>query len=157
MSILLISLLLAIVWMIVIGEFSPLSLLLGFLLAYTLVALAWGGGDSFKYFRRAWLAFRFFIFFIRELIIANLRIAYYTLSPLTKLRPGILAIELDEMTDIEITVLGSLVTLTPGTLTLDVSDDKRVMFVHFMHLDDPDRMRREVREEFARRLLEVMR
>lgn len=157
MNILLISLLLAIVWMIVIGEFSPLSLLLGFLLAYTLVALAWGGGDSFRYFRRAWLAIRFFIYFIWELIIANLRIAIYTLSPLSNLRPGILAIELEEMSDIEITVLGCLITLTPGTLTLDVSDDKRVMFVHFMHLDDPDRMRHDVFGHFTRRLLEVMR
>lgn len=158
MRILLFSLLLSIVWMIVIGEFSPLSLVIGFVISYMLVALAWGGLDRFRYFRRTWKFVDFVVYFIKELVVANLRIAYYTLSPLSKLRPGILAIELDQgMTDLEITTLGTLITLTPGTLTIDVSDDRTVMFVHFIHLGEPEEMKREIREVFARRLLEVMR
>ncbi len=157
MSIVLFSLLLAIVWMIVMGEFSPLSLLIGFAISYFLVAIAWGGEDSFRYYRRFSRTISFLIFFIKELIVANLRMAWYTLTPIGKLRTGILSIEIEEMSDLEVTVLGCLITLTPGSLTLDVSDDKKVLFVHFMHIEDPDRLRREIQHGFAPRLMEVMR
>ena len=61
------------------------------------------------------------------------------------------------MTDPEITLLANLITLTPGTLTLDVSADKRQMFVHFMHVDDPAEAVQEIKSGFERRILEATR
>jgi multicomponent Na+:H+ antiporter subunit E len=74
------------------------------------------------------------------------------------MHPGVIAVPLDARTDAEITLLANLITLTPGTLSIDVSADRKVLYIHTMDLgDDPVRFRREIKEGFERRLLEVMR
>jgi multicomponent Na+:H+ antiporter subunit E len=67
------------------------------------------------------------------------------------------AVPLDARTDIEITVLANLITMTPGSLAIDVSDDRRVMFVHSMFVDDPEAFRRSIKESLERRVLELLR
>ena len=66
-------------------------------------------------------------------------------------------VPLDATTDAEIALLANLVTLTPGTLSLDVSADRRVLYVHGMFVDDPDELRRAVKQGFERRVLELLR
>lgn len=88
---------------------------------------------------------------------ANLRVAYYVVSPLSRLRPGIVAVGIGDMTDLEITVLANFITLTPGTLTLDVSEDRTQLIVHCMDASDPDRIKREIHDGLERRLKEIMR
>jgi multicomponent Na+:H+ antiporter subunit E len=61
------------------------------------------------------------------------------------------------MSDNEITMLSNLLTLTPGTLSLDVSADRKVLYVHAMYIDDVDEVRRKIKEGFERRILEVLR
>jgi multicomponent Na+:H+ antiporter subunit E len=75
------------------------------------------------------------------------------------MRPGIIAIPLDARTDLEITLLANLITLTPGTLSLDVSADRRVLYVHVMYIDNDDieAVRRSIKDGFERRVLEVLR
>ena len=84
--------------------------------------------------------------------------AWWTVSPLRRLRPAILYVPIDpDMTDAEITTLANVITLTPGTLTLDVTEDRRALRVHCMHAPDVDAVRREIQQGFQRRLLEVTR
>jgi multicomponent Na+:H+ antiporter subunit E len=75
------------------------------------------------------------------------------------MRPGVVAIPLDVQTDAEITLLANLITLTPGTLSLDVSTDRRVLYIHVMYIDNDDveAVRRKIKEGFERRVLEVLR
>lgn len=139
------------------GPFEPLNFAIGFVLAYVALALAWGKNrNKHPYFRKVWLSIGFTIYFIRELILANVRVAYYTLAPLKGLRPGILAIPLDGgMGDTGLTFLANTVSLTPGTLTLDFSSDRSTMFVHFMHIDDAEAMKMEIKNGFERRIQEI--
>ena len=65
--------------------------------------------------------------------------------------------EIAAKTDDEITILSNLITLTPGTLSLDVSEDKKVLYIHAMYVEDVDRFRRELKDGLERRLLEVLR
>lgn len=93
-----------------------------------------------------------------ELMLANLRVARYTVSRLRTLRPAVLRVPLEpDLTDTEITLLASLITLTPGTLTLDVSRDRSAMFVHFMHVEDDAQAIAAVKNGFERRILKVTR
>ena len=55
------------------------------------------------------------------------------------------------------TFLANSITLTPGTLGLDVSEDRKTLYVHSMWVDDPDEVRREIKQGFERRVLELMR
>lgn len=73
--------------------------------------------------------------------------------------PGIVAIPLDARTDAEIAVLANLITLTPGSVTLDLSEDRRVLYVHAMYIDggDVEAYRRSVKEGLERRVLELLR
>jgi multicomponent Na+:H+ antiporter subunit E len=73
------------------------------------------------------------------------------------MRPGVIAIPLDAQTDIEITVLANLISLTPGTLSLDVSADRQTLYIHTMYLDDPEAARRGIKRGFERRVLAVTR
>ncbi len=128
------------------------------MIAYFVLRLASNRADRGSYFNRVWIVLGFVLYFLRELVVANVKMAYYTLSPLRSLKPAILGVPLrDDLTDVEIMVLTSMITLTPGTLSLDVSADRKILFVHFMHVEDADAVVREVKDGFERRLLEVTR
>ncbi len=73
--------------------------------------------------------------------------------------PGVVAIPLDVTTDIEITLLACLITLTPGSVSLDLSQDRRTLFVHAMYIDNQDveAYRRSVKDGLERRILELLR
>jgi multicomponent Na+:H+ antiporter subunit E len=73
------------------------------------------------------------------------------------MRPGIVAIPLDLEGDAAITLLANLVTLTPGALSLDVSPDRTVLYVHTMYMDDAETFRREIKQGFERRVKELLR
>ena len=78
-------------------------------------------------------------------------------TPRHRARPGVVAVPLDARGDAEITLLANLVSLTPGSLSLDVSDDRCTLFVHVMFLDDPEATRREIKDGFERRVVELLR
>ena len=73
--------------------------------------------------------------------------------------PGVVAIPLDARTDAEITLLANLITLTPGSVTLDLSEDRRVLYIHAMYIDggDVEAYRRAVKDGLERRVLELLR
>jgi len=155
---LLLNVLLALAWVALTGQFTPANLAFGFALGYVMLWVAQRGGKPPGYFGKVWQVLGFAAFFLWEMIKANLQVTFYILAPYRKMRPGVIAVPLDVRTDMEITLLANLVTLTPGTLSLDVSADRRVMYVHSITLgDEPDRFRRRIKEGFERRVLEVLR
>lgn len=96
-----------------------------------------------------------FLYFLKEVLLSNASVARSILSPASSLSPGIVAVPLDLTSDAGIATLANLITLTPGTLSLDVSPDRRTLYVHALHVDDPEAFRREVKEGFERRVKEV--
>jgi multicomponent Na+:H+ antiporter subunit E len=148
---------LALVWAAATGNFDPANLLLGFAIGFIVVVFAQRAVGSTNYGRKFILVFRFALFFIYELFKANVRVAYDVITPSQYMRPGVVAIPLSVKTDTEITLLANLISLTPGTLSLDVSDDKSVLYLHAMFVDDPDELRHEIKAGFERRVIEVLR
>jgi len=150
----LLNLLLAISWMALTGQFDPLNFAIGFLLAYFMLRLVQNPLGSNAYFRRIELLVRFTLFYLKELFLANFRVALTVLSPKINISPAIVAVPLDSRSELSITLLANLITLTPGTLTLDISTDRDVMYVHTMHADDLNQFRMSIKE-LERRVLEV--
>lgn len=97
--------------------------------------------------------------FVGALVRANLQVAHDVLTRHRYANPGVLAIPLRAETDLELTLLANLVTLTPGTLSLDVcfTGGRRVLYVHAMFAGDPERVRQEIRDTFETPLLELLR
>jgi multicomponent Na+:H+ antiporter subunit E len=157
MKVFLWNLLLALLWEAITGRTDAANLLLGFALGY--IVLWWLRpllGPT-QYFRKLPESIRFTFFFLRELIHSNFRVAWDVITPKSRRKPGIVAIPLDVSSDMEITFLANLITLTPGTLSLDVSDDRRVLYVHGMFVEDPQLMREQIKNGFERRVLELLR
>ena len=110
-----------------------------------------------KIFIKIYRLIGFLLFYILEVIIANMRIAWDILTPRHRTKPGILAIPLDVETDMEILTLNNLITMTPGTLSLDVSTDKRVIYIHAMYIDDAKKIRREIKSGLEKKIMEMSR
>lgn len=147
----LINILLALAWMALTGSFGYADLLFGFALGYVVLWPARGLLGGTRYFTAAPRAIGFVLYLLWEIIVANWKMTRLVLfSRRTDLRPGIVAVPLDLQRDAEITLLANMITLTPGTLSLDVSTDRKVLFVHSVHVDDADAFRRSIKDGFER-------
>lgn len=159
MTLLVCNLILALAWSATIGPFTIGNFLAGFLVGF--VALSFGVSrvpGARGYHVQAWKFFVLGAYFVEQLLLANVQMVRNTLSPLSHLKPAILRVPLvDGMTDIEVTTLANMITLTPGTLSLDVSADRRALFVHFMHVEDAEAAIHGIKHGFERRILEATR
>ncbi len=145
------------VWTASTGNFTAFNLTVGFVLSYAILYFAQPVTGSSGYFGKVPKLLTLVLFFIWELILATLTVAWEIVTPSSKLHPGIVAVPLDANTDLEITLLSNMITLTPGSLALDVSADRSVLYVHTMNVGDPIDFRANIKNGFERRLLEVMR
>lgn len=151
------NLFLAVLWAAVLGELSLGNLVAGFVIGFGILIV--GSrlfGDS-RYAEKLLRGVEFAAFFLGQLALSSLRVATDIVTPSHRARPAVVAVPLDAKSDAEITLLANLVSLTPGSLSIDVSDDRRTLFVHVMFLDDPETTRREIKEGFERRVLELLR
>ena len=98
----------------------------------------------------------FLMFYLKELILSNFRVLHDVLTPHHHMKPGFVAIPLDAKTDLEILVLLNLISMTPGTLSVDVTPDKETLFIHVMYLDEITEFRRMIKDEIESRVLEVL-
>lgn len=97
----------------------------------------------------------FFFFYVKEVVLSSVRIAVDIITPPLHFTPGIIGIPLCELTDRQLLVLSNLVTMTPGTLSLDLSEDRRTLYIHHMNVPDVDSMRRQIQEEYVKRIREI--
>jgi multicomponent Na+:H+ antiporter subunit E len=91
-----------------------------------------------------------------EIVVANLKVVAAVLGPRRLLRPALVAVPLDLEGEERIAALSNLISLTPGTLSLDVSPDRKTLYVHTMSTSSPDALRREIKEGFERRVMEAL-
>jgi multicomponent Na+:H+ antiporter subunit E len=105
--------------------------------------------------RRIYYAIDLMIFFLIELTASSMRVAWEVMTPRKHRTPGIIEVSLDVKTDRLITALALLITLTPGSLSLDVSTDRRSLYVHSMFAADPELVRDNVKQGFERRIMRL--
>lgn len=152
------NMLLALAWAALEGDFSLWTLVTGQVLGYLiLVALVRGGAlETSPYIGRVHRVIGLAAFFFWELMKANLRLALDVATPRYHMRPGIIAVPLDATEDGQILLLSMLINTTPGSVALDVSPDRKTLYVHVMYMDTPDAARDEIKQGFERRVLGVL-
>lgn len=151
------NLMLALAWAAVTEVFSLANLVVGFVIGYAVMAFALSGEPVFaSYVRKVPRALAFVGFFIKALVVSNLRVAYDVLTPTHLMKPAVLRLPLEARTPGEITVLANLISLTPGTLSLEVDEERHVLYVHVMYLDGQDITLAELKD-LERRVLELLR
>jgi multicomponent Na+:H+ antiporter subunit E len=154
----LLNVLLTVVWVALTGNYEFANYVFGFVLSFCVMWVSRIGDHAFhKYFTALPGFIGLFFFFLYELIKANLHVAYEVITPGFGMTPGIIRIPLDVKSDLEITLLANMITLTPGTLSLDVSADKKVLYVHAMYVKDKEKFIQEIKNGFEKRILKLTR
>jgi multicomponent Na+:H+ antiporter subunit E len=96
-------------------------------------------------------------YFGRELLLANVQVIRDILRPKLDIKPGIFALPTDLKSDWEITLLSLLITLTPGTLVMDISDDNKILYIHAINMPDADQAISDIKNSFEKAIMEVTR
>lgn len=151
------NIILTLIWVALTGNYTFANFLFGFILSYFMLRMIIMGSGSSKYFVILPKVIAFIFFFLWELIKANLEVAYEVMTPHHNMTPGIVKVPLDVKSNLEITFLANMITLTPGTLSLDVSDDKKVLYVHSMYIKDREKFIHGIKNGFEKRILEILR
>lgn len=153
---LLLNILLAFVWALVTGAVSPQNLLVGFVLGYVTIAILQPLVGTDRYGSRIFYWIRFILWFFKELFMSSIRVAIDVLTPTDRMRvtPGVIGIPLDVRTDAEITMLANTISLTPGTLSLEVSRDRKTLYIHDMYIWNKDvpHERQAIKDSVERRV-----
>jgi multicomponent Na+:H+ antiporter subunit E len=152
-----VNLVLAAAWCGLLGAFSLTGLAVGFLASFAALGAAQPLYGAAPYFRRlprlAWLG----VYFLQELVVSSWKVALAVLAFRRTWRPGIIALPLDCRSDLERATVANMITLTPGTLSLEFSDDRGALYVHGMFVDDPEAVRRELKDGMERAVLRALR
>ncbi len=104
------------------------------------------------FFRRILLITSFLIFYVRELFVSSIMLARDIFRRRQAYNHGIVKIEIELKSDLALLAFINLLSMTPGSLSLDLSPDKRFIYVHTMYLEDVDRFKRDLKIKFEQRI-----
>lgn len=153
----LMNVMLTLIWVALTGAFIYINMFIGFFISYFVLWIISRNSNDKRYFTIAPKIVGFFFFFLYEMLKANIQVAKEVMSPRARMKPGIVKIELEAKTDLEITFLANLISLTPGTLVIDVSDDRKVMYVHGIYVDDREKFIQSIKEGLEQPMLSIVR
>lgn len=145
MSVFLIHILLMFIWAASVGEITLRSLVTGFIVSYPILVISEPLWPSSRYSIWFWQVIYLLVVFVWDLVASSLRVAVDALRPEFRMEPGVVKIPLDIESDVAIMLLGNMISLTPGTLTLEVSEDKEHLYIHTMYVDEgPEKVRKDI-------------
>lgn len=151
----LLNVFLAFMWMFIKVSYDFSSFIKGYFFGLIILFVFRRFFNSRFYLWRVYAVIKLTLIFLKELVLSNIAVLKVVLKPKLDMRPGIFAYETVLTQDWEITVLSSLITLTPGTLVIDVSDDNKILYIHAMDIDDVDEAIKSIRDSFEKVILEV--
>ncbi len=151
------NIMLTLIWVMLSGNTSIPNFGFGFALGFVILYLTVRGIDNRRYFYRVPRMIRFILRYIYEMLKANLQVTRTILMRRMDVAPAIIKYPLEAKTDFEITMLSNIISLTPGTLVMDISDDKKVMYIHTLYYKDKDSFIKYIRLNLEIKLLEVIR
>ncbi|MDH7806278.1 MULTISPECIES: Na+/H+ antiporter subunit E [unclassified Rhizobium] len=144
------------VWLSVSGSVTPANILFGLIVSALALGLIRhqipkGGRHRLRPLRVLSLLLLFF----KELALSAWKVAVMVTRPKLDVQPGIFAYPLRLTTDFEITLLANLITLTPGTLSVDVSEDKTTLYVHAIDCSNIEAAKNDIRNGFEKKIMEA--
>ncbi|PQD95166.1 Na+/H+ antiporter subunit E [Pradoshia eiseniae] len=149
------NMILALTWMFLTTSATGSSFVIGYLLGAIILYLFRRFFDTPFYLRKVVSVVKLLLIFIRELLIANLDVFKAILRPKLELKPGIFSYETTLKKDWQITLLANMITLTPGTLVMEISPDNQTLYIHALNIGEIDEMTAGIRDSFERVIKEV--
>ncbi|CTQ49727.1 Na+/H+ antiporter subunit E [Jannaschia donghaensis] len=157
MSVFLLNLLLAVAWAALTGQFTLGGLGIGFVVGFVaLWVIQPLFGEPGNYFVRVWRWLKLLVLFHYELVVSSVSVAWDVLTPRHRARPGIICIPLKAKGEAEVLLVTNLISLTPGTLSLDVTEDCNTLVIHAMFADDPEKIAANIENGMERWVREAL-
>ena len=151
------NLLLSFIWVALTGEMFYTNFLFGFLLGFGILWIMNRAEEDQRYFTRVPKTLLLLLSFVYEMVKANVQVAYDVITPRFFFKPGIVRYPMNAKSDLEINLLSTFISLTPGTLILDISEDKKTLYIHVMYLKDKQSFIKETKNKIEKKLLEILR
>ena len=148
---------LAFVWMFMTVSFTPSGFAIGFLVGLLLIILMRRFFSYRLYTSRIWAVISLFLLFLKELLLSSFSVFMLVIKPRMNIKPAIFELETELKQDWEITLLSALITLTPGTLVIGISDDQKRLYIHAIDFDDIEDAVSSIKDTFERAIMEVSR
>lgn len=123
-------------WLVLTDSVTALNFLLGFAIAYVVVVLFARGAGNRHYSGMIWRLMRFCGYFLLILFKANVQVAIDVVTPPHYMKPRIIAYDVSDLTLVQTVTLSNAISLTPGTLSADISDDGETLYIHCMYAAD---------------------
>ena len=142
-------------WLWLNNTLDPGHVVLGSILGWVLPLLTRRFWPEQERVSRAWRLLPFAGVVLGDIVTANLRVARAVLSPADRLRPGFVRVPLDLRSDVGIAVLANTISLTPGTLSADLTEDRKALLIHYLDESDPQALVADIKRRYERRLQEV--
>lgn len=147
----------ALLWMFLTISFNASTFIVGFLLGALMLWITQGFFPGRFYMNRVWAVIKLITLFLKELVMANIQVLFLIVQPKMPIKPAIFALPTVLEKDWEITLLSNLITLTPGTLVIDISPDSKTLYIHALHYDDADEAIESIKNTFEKAIQEVSR
>lgn len=150
------TLTLIVLWFLLVNEWKIGSLVMATFLATALPHLTAGWWPDRPRIRRPFALAAYALLVLWDVIVANFQVARIVLfMPRHKIRSAWITIPLDLRSPEAITLLAGTITMTPGTLTADMSADGRALLVHALHAPDPGAVRDDIKARYESRLIRI--
>lgn len=143
------------IWLLLNNSIEPGHILLGLLLGWIIPVLTIRFWPDKVVIRKPVVLLRFGFIFLYDIVVANFTVARLILSNPDKLTPAFVKLPLDLTSDIAISLLASSLTLTPGTLSARLSEDRSYLLVHALNETDPDTLIATIKQRYERPLKEI--
>lgn len=151
------NLALALAWCALAGRITLGDLVVGFAIGYGLLGWLVPSPAARAYVQRLSRVLAFIVTYAYEVVASSLRIAWEVVTPKPRRCPGVIEVPLDLTTETEIALLANLITFTPGTVTLDIAEDRHTIIVHDMFIDDPNAARARIKQRYERWVMRLLR
>ncbi|WP_127558078.1 Na+/H+ antiporter subunit E [Saccharospirillum alexandrii] len=149
------SLLLLIVWLLMNNSASPGHILLGLIFALLIPLGTSSMRKNQPTLKKPLSAAKYLLMLMGDIIVSNVEVAIQVLGPVRKISPGFIAVPLDITQDLPITLLASSISLTPGTVSIEVSEDKQWLYVHVLNLVDETKTIANIKQRYESPLKEI--
>ena len=147
----------AFLWMFLTGSLDAARFIIGFFLGMILIYAMRRFFKSRFYMVKVMAIAKLTLMFFWELLKANVEVLRIVLRPKMDLKPGIFKYDTELKEEWEVTLLSLLITLTPGTLVMDISDDNESLYIHAIDISDAEDAVAAIRDSFEKAIMEVSR
>jgi multicomponent K+:H+ antiporter subunit E len=142
-------------WLWLHNTLDPAHLVLGVVLGLAIPLFTRRFWPDTQPVRRPLRLLEFLAVVVYDIVVANIQVAAVILGPSSRVRSGFVRVPLALHDDFAITVFASTISLTPGTVSVDLAADRRALYVHYLSEHDPAALAASMKARYERRIREI--